>query len=175
MGKGRILVLLFMPFVLNLAVSIALWLLVPSNLWLDNPRKAYITFMSLLQTYDSPFISLIQVVFVLYAVKSLKGIKDMYNKADLTKKSVFIIIGLVLLSWFLFMIEGLVNIIVQGISWEEYGSLWKESIKLTPLWSRLFTLIVGSLTAGIFEEIFWRAYGITMLEDKYRSKMAVML
>jgi len=47
-------------------------------------------------------------------------------------------------------------VVIQGISWEEYGVAWKEFMKLTLLWSRLFSLIVGSLSAGVFEEIFWR-------------------
>jgi len=35
-------------------------------------------------------------------------------------------------------------------------------MRRTPIESRLFTLIVGSFTAGVFEEIIWRAYGFTM-------------
>jgi len=37
----------------------------------------------------------------------------------------------------------------------------------------LFAAAPGS--AGVFEEIFWRGYGITMLEDSYGRKTALTL
>jgi len=178
MKTMKVLALLFMPFVLSITINVAIWLQMPSNLWSENPREAQITFTSLFQTYGSPLWSLIQVMFGLYAVRALGDVRNLYDHRDFVEsplRSTLLIIGLVSLSWFLFMAEGFTNVVVQGISWEEYANLWNESVRRTPTESRLFTLIIGSVTAGIFEEILWRAYGITMLEGKYGTRTALTL
>ena len=178
MSSARSLILLFLPFFLNIVIDRVIWFQVPYSLWSENPREAQIIFTSLLQTYGSPLMSLIQVSFGFYAIRILGGVRNLFSKEDLMEKplrSVLFVAALFSLSWFLLMFEGFVNVVVQGISWEEYGKVWSDSMRRTPIESRLFTLIVGSFTAGVFEEIIWRAYGITMLEDKYGAKIALII
>ena len=135
----KVLILLFLPFFLNLAIYQLLWLQVPHSLWSENPEEARIEFTVLLQTYSSPLMSLIQTVFGVYSIKTLGGIRDLYSKRDLAErplKSVLLIMGLIPLSWSLFMLEGFINMVVQKTNWEEYRILWSESMKHTPIESK---------------------------------------
>jgi len=72
-------------------------------------------------------------------IKTLGGIRDLYSKRDLAErplKSVLLIMGLISLSWSLFMLEGFINMVVQKTNWEEYRILWSESMKHTPIESK---------------------------------------
>jgi len=58
MKAVRVLILLFLPFILNMVINQILWFQVPQDLWSENLREAQIEFTSLLQTYCSPLMSL---------------------------------------------------------------------------------------------------------------------
>jgi len=41
-----------------------------------------------------------------------------------------------------------------------------------PLWSKIYLVAIAPFTAGIFEEIIWRWFGIEQLEKYYSSRTA---
>ena len=61
------------------------------------------------------------------------------------------------------------------VPWEEYSRLWSEVVKGIPLYARLYMVLVAPFTAGIFEEIIWRWFGIESLSRYYSVNKAVII
>jgi len=59
--------------------------------------------------------------------------------------------------------------------WEGYMAFWREVVRGIPLWSKLYFVCVAPLTAGVFEEVIWRGFGVTQLEGHTSTQRAVLL
>jgi membrane protease YdiL (CAAX protease family) len=123
----------------------------------------------------------IQIILGYIALKKLINYnldyRSLYSLEDI--KSIVswaIIVILIALSFILFTIEGVftVTLFYRG-NWQYYGELWRKTILNTPLWARYMNALVVPFSAGIFEEIIWRAYGITALELITTTKKAVLI
>lgn len=55
---------------------------------------------------------------------------------------------------------------------EKYSEIWREMVSEMPLWSKIYLVAIAPFTAGIFEEIIWRWFGIEQLEKYYSSRTA---
>jgi len=60
-------------------------------------------------------------------------------------------------------------------SWEEYSRLWRRVVEGIPLYIKLYMVLVAPFTAGIFEEIIWRWFGIELLSKYYSVNRAVII
>lgn len=91
---------------------------------------------------------------------SFKNVVGM--KRDLIVADVLLGIGLLLLSllsWNLYMVP-------WALVWSEFLAFFEEF----PLTMEYVALVVmSSFTAGVVEELIWRGYGISKLEERYRS------
>jgi len=104
-------------------------------------------------------------------------LRDQYDLGDLSGKllnSSLLITSLVLLSVALIWGEQIVMAQLYG-GWEEYMTFWREVVKGIPLYSKLYLVCIAPFTAGIFEEIIWRGYGISQLERYLGLRRAIVL
>ncbi len=172
------LILLFAPFVLNLALSMATAFTVPWELWARDPSRASLVFFSRMYTWQSPAMMVIQVVFGLAAYSQLKSREELYSFEDLKPlwRTLLIVAGLTAFSFVLFTAEGAFYVYMYyGGNWTEYSSSWAAMVKEVPLWARLLNALAAPFTAGVFEEVLWRGYGITVLEKRFSTRKAVFI
>ena len=125
---------------------------------------------------------IMQVIYGLYAYRYLRHIGYSNEKIfgfsafkQRLLRNIIIIIILIAVSELLFYAEGLIYIITYSMTYEEYWKQFAAILVRIPYWLRLFTWLVGPFTAGIFEELFFRAYGINMLEESRASKIEANL
>lgn len=90
-----------------------------------------------------------------------------------TSHFILTILGLISLSIIIFqIIEPIASNMIYGFGMmKQMISEYKE----IPLFSVFYTILITSLTAGIFEEIIWRGYIQTRLEYKFRSKKLIAI
>ncbi len=56
--------------------------------------------------------------------------------------------------------------------WSAYAAVWREAVSRIPLPSKLYLIAVAPFTASFFEEIIWRLFGITKLEELWGARRA---
>ncbi len=168
MDRKKILFIIFAPFLLNLAASFITYSMVPIHLWRTDPVEASKIFYSYLWSYQSAFMIAVQVTFGLALMKWTKGLYD------LRLKDALIIIALVAFAELLFLSEYALNALLYGPSTQSAEWL-RDVVSRIPLWARYMNALLAPFTAGIFEEIVWRGYGITRLEEFMSPKRAVFL
>ncbi len=183
--KLSIMIILFIPaIIVNLVLSIYLPLfLIPRDLWISDPNKAFQEFMVLMYTYGMILWPIMQVIYGSYAYFSLRrkgrSVDDVFGYtvfSDNIFKNIIIILVLVMVAEALFMLEGIIYMIANGLTYEEYTLEFIEIISKVPFILRWLTFIIGPFTAGIFEELFYRAYSISELEEKgFRNSTANLI
>ncbi len=162
MNERRILLVLFAPFILNLAASFFTYTLVPRELWITSPDDAVKLFYTYIWSYQSLFMIAVQVSF---GVILMRRVKLSY---DLRWGDAPLIISLILLAEALFFIE------YPILSY--HGSRWFFGvIRMLPPWARYMNALVAPFTAGIFEEVIWRGYGIESLKKFTTEGRAVLI
>ena len=158
------------------------FLFIPSELWRKNPAKAVEDFLVLMYTTGMVLWPIIQIIFGLYAHKTLRKIG--YSAEEIFGFSKFkerilgymiIIVILIGITELLFFLEALINMIIFSMTYEEYWKQFARVLVRIPYWLRLFTWLVAPFTASICEELFYRAYGINMLEKHGVSEKKAVL
>ncbi|HDI75381.1 MAG: hypothetical protein DRJ52_03800 [Thermoprotei archaeon] len=182
-GKGKALLVIFTPFILNMICSnvIAMSYVAGAMARGVPPEKIGILVAKAIFTYNF-YWSVIQVGWGLYVVKLLGGwdiVKEKYSISDISEKpsvSIALIIALILLSQGIIMSMQYVNCLIyyQG-SWEKYLEYWHEITSDLPLFSKIYFIAIAPFTAGIFEEIIWRLFGIEVLEKYFGSNKALIV
>ena len=167
-AKAKTLAVLFTPFLLNLIASMFAYSLVPRELWAE-PMEAMKVLYSLIFSYQSAFMILIQVSFGLYLFKHTRGMYD-FRWRDL-----LLALGLVIFAFIVFFLEGTVSTLIYGMNSSEYREWYGEVVRMTPVWAKYMNALVAPFTAGVFEEVMWRGYGITKLEDFTSTWKAVVV
>ena len=107
----------------------------------------------------------------------MEWIKEQFSSEDFIKSklnSILIIIGLIVFSQLLFFIESYISALSYG-GYDKYIEMWNRLVNSLPLLSKVYLVGIAPFTAGIFEEIIWRGYGINMLEKDLDSRKAVLL
>ncbi len=176
-GKGRVLLVLFLPFALNFLISTAIATYVISTTKAPSEEIGREIFRTIM-TYNF-YWSIIQVTFGLYAARAMGGskwLKEQYSREDFSDalRSAGLVLGLVVISTaVIWAFQFLAALSSGGI--EAYFKTWKEMVATIPLWSRLYFVLVAPFTAGIFEEILWRGYGISRLEEHMGTRKAVLV
>ncbi len=149
MGKRTIIAILFAPFMLNLIASFLIYSMVPRHLWILKPKEAMKELYVLIWSYQSIFMITIQVSFGLALFTKTRV------AYDLRRGDILLIALLVLAAELLFFIEN---------SIQPYGYEWfLDVIRRIPAWAKYMNFLVAPFTAGIFEEIIWRGFGIGSL------------
>jgi|GEM_PF-639598 len=180
-GKTRVLLMLFLPFILNFAISILLGFSVAMKVLAEGRPREEIGFevTKIIFTHNY-YWSIIQVTVGLYAIKIMGGfekVKKVYSKDDLLARpslSIALIAGLTILSLGLIFLEQV--ILAQFYrGWAAYMEHWKQIVSVLPWWSRMYFVCIAPFTAGIFEEIIWRWFGISSLESFTDTKKAVVI
>ena len=62
----------------------------------------------------------------------------------------------------------------QG-SWEKYLEYWRVITSDLPLFSKIYFVAIAPFTAGIFEEIIWRLFGIEVLEKHFGLRKTLVI
>lgn len=180
-GWKRVLIILLIPFALNLSISMVISAyavrqaiergLPPEEIGFEAAKALF--------TYNF-YWSIIQVTLGLYLAGKMGGmkwIKEQFSSEDFTKSklnSILIIIGLIVFSQLLFIIESYISALSYG-GYDKYIEMWNRLVSSLPLLSKVYLVGIAPFTAGIFEEIIWRGYGINMLEKDFDSRKAVLL
>lgn len=178
LSKRRVLLVLLIPAVLNITISFTIGAYVSYQAYRKGlpPERIGIEIMKALYTYNF-YWSIIQVGVGLYVIKLMGGVdrlKEKYPKTDITEKpisSVLLIILLFLVTQAILWIFLYVSALMYG-GFEKYSEIWREMVSEMPLWSKIYLVAIAPFTAGIFEEIIWRWFGIEQLEKYYSSRTA---
>lgn len=177
-SKAKTLLVLFIPFVLNWGISSIISASVYKACLVRGvpPNRISVEIMKVLYTYNF-YWSIIQVGLGLYAAKLLgkEKLKEFYTKNDLASiRSMLLMIALVLISQGIIMSEiFIMSFFYSG--WENYMKVWQEVVRGVPLWSKIYLVCIAPFTAGIFEEIIWRGFGITALEKFTKTRTALVI
>ncbi len=176
-----VLLLLFLPAVANILISYAISAHAAVQAIAEGAPLREVGLRAVRAAYTYSFYwSILQVCFGLYAAKLMGGsrwLREQYALSDLTARplsAAATIAGLALLSEGLIWAEQLVMAQLYG-GWEGYMASWREVVRGIPLWSKLYFVCVAPLTAGVFEEVIWRGFGVTQLEGHTSTQRAVLL
>ncbi|RLG84142.1 MAG: hypothetical protein DRO18_07310 [Thermoprotei archaeon] len=162
------LLVIFAPFLINLAASFVIYSTIPPDLWRIDPSEAMKVLYSRIYSYQSMLMVAVQLAFGLSLLHFTEGLYD------LKPRDALLVLGLVILSIALFSLESLASSLLYHTSYSEYGRWFREVISMTPTWARYMNALVAPFTAGVFEEVIWRGYGITRLEE-FMSRGKVVL
>ena len=181
-GKGKTLLILFLPAILNILIGFCIATVVamdaiqrgvpPERIGLE-VQKAMFTF--------SFYWSFIQVGVGLYVIKLLGGwseVKEVYSRDDLLERplrSIDLIVGLVVLTLAIIWGMQFISAMLFCGSWEVYMQRWQEIVAGIPWIAKLYYVAIAPFTAGIFEEIIWRHFGISQLEKFYSLNKAIII
>ena len=182
-GRGRALLVIFSPFILNMACSTAIAMGYAAGAMAGGvpPEKIGVLVARAILTYNF-YWSVIQVCWGLYVIKLLGGwniVREKYSTSDISEKpvtSIALIIALILLSQGIIMFMQYVNCLIyyQG-SWEKYLEYWRVITSDLPLFSKIYFVAIAPFTAGIFEEIIWRLFGIEVLEKHFGLRKTLVI
>ncbi|RLG83257.1 MAG: hypothetical protein DRO40_05275 [Thermoprotei archaeon] len=182
LSKAKIYAVLFLPFILSMIISS---MIIGYHMQLYSgddvsPEEIGVLAMRVQYTY-SFYWSILQILFGLIALRYMGGLaslKKVYSIDDITRsplKSIGLIIGLYLVTTaIIWGFQGINMLLTYSGSWEEYSRLWREVIEGIPLYTKLYMVLVAPFTAGIFEEIIWRWFGIESLSKYYSVNKAVI-
>ncbi len=176
-GKSFVFLFIFTPFLINLAMTFLNMFTIPSYMWEANYKEALITLFSRLYSFQSLGMVIVQLSVGFICLKYLVRAKEFYSSSDIRSfKSYGLVVILVVFAFVLFFIEGFVAVMLYyNGNWAYYGDFWRKVVDATPVWARYMNALVAPFTAGVFEEIIWRGYGITKLEGFTSTKKAVMI
>jgi len=131
--------------------------------------------MKCLMTYNF-YWSVIQAIVAYYAVRTmgrLEWLREQYSLEDVEGlEGIALVAALALATVGIIFAFQYVSALASG-SPEEYFGTWREVVGELPLWSKAYLVAVAPLTAGIFEEVFWRGYGLAKLEEYVGTKRAL--
>ncbi|MDK2372318.1 MAG: CPBP family intramembrane metalloprotease [Candidatus Korarchaeota archaeon] len=114
----------------------------------------------LIWSYQSLFMIMIQASFGLALFTKTRV------AYDLRREDVLLIASLILAAELLFFMEN---------SIQPYGYEWfLDVISRIPAWAKYMNFLVAPFTAGIFEEIIWRGFGIESLR-RFTSEVKAIL
>lgn len=170
--KHHILLMSILPLILNNVVTPTIIILIISfEEFLKKPFYSMYMYGPILWSIYHIFLFLLTWKFFKSEKESLKEIIGPLK--DKISHSIFIIFLLIGLSILMFqIIEPIASDIIYGFStMKQMISEYKE----VPLFLFLYTILITSLTAGIFEEIIWRGYIQTRLEYRFKSKMLAII
>ena len=182
--RFKTVLILFIPaIIINLIFTVYIpFFIIPRELWRSNPAKAIENYLVIMYTTGMVLWPIMQVIYGLYAYRSLRlrgySNDEIFGFSMFKQKllrNVIIIIILIGIAEFLFFAESLINMALYSMTYEEYWGQFIVVVSRIPYWLRLFTWLVGPFTAGIFEELFFRAYGIRTLEEAGTSKIKANL
>ncbi len=181
LSKSKAIVLLFIPFILNFTISTIISGIVVKKALAEGVPYEEIGFRIMRELYThSYYWSIIQVAIGIYIIKLIGGfdrLKELYSKSDFLEKpitSFAVMIGLVAFSLGIIFLEQFL-ISIQFGDWKAYMESWNRIVREIPLASRLYLVMIAPFTAGIFEEIIWRVFGITVLERFMSTRKAIIL
>ena len=180
MGKGKTLLFLFLPFIFNFTISFIISSYAAYSAWSRGlpPEEIGKEIMLTLFTYNF-YWSILQIGFGLYAIKLMGGwtkVKQYYSgKSLLTPRNILLIILLAVFSQIVIMGLQFTTALMSYGSWEAYSQTWREVTSRLPLFSKIYLVAIAPFTAGIFEEIIWRLYGITSLEKYWSTRTANLI
>ncbi len=163
MSRRAVLLIIFAPFLLNLAASFFTYSLIPHNLWASNPEEATKILYTYIWSYQSVFMMIIQVSFGIALLSKVELSYDLNWRRDVP-----LIVALLLLAEALFFAEHLLQ--------PSYGTEWfRDVVRRIPLWARYLNALVAPFTAGIFEEVIWRGFGIESLRKFTTDRRAILI
>lgn len=176
-----ILLMLFLPFVINFLISSAIGAYVVRRAIIEgkSPEMIGLEVTRAMFTYNF-YWSIIQVSMGLYLAKLMGGKKWLKNQYELKDLSARLFSNLVLITLLVLFSEALIwgeQVVMAQLygGWDKYMSFWKRVVEGVPLHSKLYLVCIAPFTAGIFEEIIWRGYGISKLEPHLGLKKAAIL
>ena len=124
--------------------------------------------------------SIIQVGLGLYLAKLMGGykwLKDQFSIEDFSLspvRSVLLISALFIIASTLIWGEQLIMASFYD-GWERYMEYWKNIVQALPFWSKAYMAFIAPFTAGIFEEVIWRGYGVSKLEQHMSTTKAIIV
>jgi len=169
-------VILFLPAVANISVS---WLIGFYVYAVVKPpyERLGIEVMKYAMTYNF-YWSVIQATIAYYAAKAmggLKWLKEQYSLKDVKgPKSAALVAALVAVAISVIFGFQYISAYASGNP-EAYFSTWRQVMRELPLWSKIYLVAIAPFTAGFFEEIFWRGYGLSKLKECMSTKRAIIL
>jgi len=180
-SRGVALLVLFIPFILNFAVSSAIAGYVAYQAYQKglSSEEIGIEIQKAVFTYNF-YWSIIQVGIGLWVIRLMGGFREFKKVAtikDVTTnlaKSIGLILGLAALTQAIIWVYMIINAYVYG-GWEEYIKIWEKVVKSLPLYSKIYLIAIAPFTAGIFEEIIWRWFGIEALSKYFGASKAVII
>ncbi|RLF02920.1 MAG: hypothetical protein DRK00_09395 [Thermoprotei archaeon] len=173
-GKGKVLAVLLLPAVLNFTISSLIAGLAAYQAYTRGlpPEEIGKEVMLALFTYNF-YWSILQACFGLLAVKLMGGwraVKEYYRE-EVGVRGAALVLLLAAFSQGVIMGFQFLNATLSG-GWSAYTAMWREVVSRLPLSSKVYLVAVAPLTAGFFEEIIWRLYGITRLEELWGPRGA---
>lgn len=168
-----LLIIALLPLLLNIVLTpMLIVLLVSLQEFVEKPF--YYTY-----TYGPLLWSIYHVLLTLLVWHFLKdegrSIKLITGSTEISLNSIILIFGLIPLSFLIFQIlEPMASNIIYGPGMMKQLLSEYKSVPITII---VYTIVVTSLTAGVCEELIWRGYLQTRLENRFidRSWVAVTI
>ncbi|RLE73380.1 MAG: hypothetical protein DRJ37_00450 [Thermoprotei archaeon] len=176
-----IILILFIPCLLNISISTIIGFITVRAALAEGKSFGEIGLDIARNIFKYNFYwSIIQVGLGLYLVKLMGGykwLKDQFSFKDFSLspvKSVLLISALFIIASTLIWSEQLIMASFYG-GWRQHMEYWKNIVQALPFWSKAYMVLIAPFTAGVFEEIIWRGYGISKLEQHMSTTKAVIV
>lgn len=170
-ARARVLVILFVPFVVNMIAliitCIIAYLLVPGYPWIKSVETLKI--LSVIFSYEEALMILFLVSLGLFLLRHTRG---MYNIGWIDLP---LALGLIAFAFIISPLREIAYTLIYGESFSEYVEWYENLIRVSPMWARYMNALIAPFSTGIFEEVIWRGYGITKLEEFMSSWKAVVV
>ncbi|MEM3711999.1 MAG: CPBP family intramembrane glutamic endopeptidase [Thermoproteota archaeon] len=159
----RFLIIALLPLLLNIVITpMFIALLVSMQEFMEKPF--YYTY-----TYGPLLWSMYHVLLALLVWRFLRdeeqSIELIVGPRRISLKHIILIFGLLLLSFLIFQIlEPMVSNLIYGPGMMKQLLSEYKSVPITII---VYTIVVTSLTAGVCEELIWRGYLQTRLENRF--------
>ena len=182
MSQKKVLFILVLPFILSYAISFIISAHIYyqlSNQGVPSERIG-LEIMKAMYTY-SFYWSIIQICVGFYTIKAMGGTIKLREKYDIKRfqenlgKNLLIIVTLTAISFSLIMCFQLITAYLFYGDFNTYIQMWHSITQEIPLWAKIYMVTIAPLTAGIFEEVIWRWYGIEKLEEYRSTRTAVII
>ncbi|MEM2487999.1 MAG: CPBP family intramembrane glutamic endopeptidase [Thermoproteota archaeon] len=169
----RFLIIALLPLLLNIVITpMFIVLLVSMQEFMEKPFYYTYTYGPLLWSMYHVLLALLLRHFLKCEGQSIKLIT---GSTEISLNSIVLIFGLILFSFLIFQIlEPMASNLIYG------PGMMKQLLseyKRVPISIIVYTIVVTSLTAGVCEELIWRGYLQTRLENRFigRSWVAVTI
>ena len=168
---AKVLAITLVPAIANIVISSAVvFSAVPSEAWRAGPSEiAYQIALAQYRYYIfvwSGLAVLFAILAILLARREGDPIGNYVHLPEETRgKLLDILLALGLAAFGYLLLDVLLPLALEATMPPEYTRAFYEATRDAPLYAKLYLITAGALIAGVCEEVVWRSYAITRMEE----------